>query len=138
MNKVIGIIIGVVVAGSIAVFALASKNGSTDPSTQSSQSENMPSEGQSGSETSQGNEVIMKNLSFGPSKITVKKGTTVTWVNQDDAKHDVNPDNPTAEFKKSDLFGKGGTYSVTFDTAGTYTYKCTPHPFMKGTVEVTE
>jgi plastocyanin len=31
---------------------------------------------------------------------------------------------------------KGETYSMTFDTPGTYSYICGIHLFMKGTVEV--
>lgn len=89
-------------------------------------------------ETAESNSVIIHDFAFSPAKITVKKGTTVTWTNDDTAKHDIAPDNPSDEFKKSNLLAKGETYSVTFDTVGTYTYHCTPHPFMKGSVEVTE
>ena len=38
---------------------------------------------------------------------------------------------------KSDLQGSG-TYSQTFDKAGTFTYTCTPHPNMTGTIIVEE
>jgi plastocyanin len=37
----------------------------------------------------------------------------------------------------SGLFEESGTFSKTFDTPGTYTYYCVPHPIMIGTVEVT-
>lgn len=151
MKTVIGIIAAVLLVGIVGGFIVMNKdddstvsNTTTPPSQATNMpTPDMPTDGRPASDASvpdasQSNTVIMSNLAFSPSTLTVKKGTTVTWSNQDDAQHDVNPDNPTDEFKKSALFGKGGSYSVTFNTAGTYTYKCTPHPFMKGTVVVTE
>lgn len=85
--------------------------------------------------------VAIQNSAFSPATITVKKGTTVTWTNQDSMGHNVVADDasnsgglPTA----ADLLSKGESFSHTFDTAGTFDYHCTPHPFMKGTVEVVE
>lgn len=84
------------------------------------------------------NQVTYKSFDVVQPSIKVKKGTTVTWTNEDSAKHDVTPEVETDEFKASQLFGKGETYSVTFNTVGKFTYYCSPHPYMKGTVEVTE
>ena len=84
------------------------------------------------------NQITYKGFAVVQKTIKVKKGTTVTWTNQDNAKHDVTPVNETAEFKTSELFGKDGTYSVTFNTVGKYDYFCSPHPYMKGSIEVTE
>lgn len=84
------------------------------------------------------NEVTYKGFAVSPKTLTVKKGMTVTWTNQDDAMHDVTPNEETDDFKASELFGKGGTYKVTFNNVGNYSYNCSPHPYMKGTIEVTE
>lgn len=84
------------------------------------------------------NQVSYKGFEVIQPRITVKKGTTVTWTNQDSAEHDVTPETETADFKASELFGKGETYKVTFTTPGIYNYYCSPHPYMKGVVEVTE
>lgn len=78
-------------------------------------------------------QVAMKNLKFDPATVTVKVGDTVTWTNEDSAQHDVIAVN--GEFK-SDLFGKGETFSFTFTKAGTYPYSCTVHAGMTGTVTV--
>lgn len=150
MKVLIGIVAVAVVLG-VGGFIVMNKDDSessqsTNSPSQSQQTENMPDMNTSSTEQStadgsaakETSNIVMSNLAFSPSKITVKKGTTVTWTNNDDVQHDINPDEPTQEFKKSALFGKGGTYSVKFDTAGTYSYHCTPHPFMKGTIEVTE
>jgi plastocyanin len=82
--------------------------------------------------------VTIKDYMFSEKDISVKAGTTVTWTNQDDVKHTVTADTPSADAPSSQLFGKGETYSFTFKKAGTYTYHCEPHPYMKATVTVTE
>ena len=84
------------------------------------------------------NEINYKGFAVSPKLLTVKKGATVTWINQDDAEHDVTPEEETDDFKASELFSKGETYKVTFNTVGTYNYHCSPHPYMKGTIEVVE
>ncbi len=82
--------------------------------------------------------VDIKDFAYTPTKIQVKKGTTVTWINQDTIGHDITPDRENDNFRASELLDKGETYTFTFNEAGTYTYHCSPHPYMKGTVEVIE
>ena len=77
---------------------------------------------------------------FIPDTLTVSKGTTATWVNDDSVVHTVtsgkpNSKNGGAEFNSSYL-DAGKTFQHTFDTAGTFPYYCTLHPFMKGKVIV--
>jgi plastocyanin len=85
--------------------------------------------------------VAMKNTAFTPQKIKVKKGTTVRWVNEDDVRHNVvalNENDQSGLPAQNDLLGKGGTYEYRFDILGTFDYKCSPHPFMTGSVEVVQ
>ena len=84
------------------------------------------------------NTVVMKDLDFGPMKLSVKKGTEVTWSNQDTAKHTITFDDSTNTSASSELIAPGSSYKHTFTQAGTYSYHCTPHPFMKAVIEVTE
>ena len=83
------------------------------------------------------NEVFMKGFAFGPKKLTIKVGTTVTWTNKDDAHHDITPDGQSSDFVASKLLAKGESYSFTFKKAGIYNYHCSPHPYMKSVIEVT-
>ena len=85
--------------------------------------------------------ITIQNFAFSPSEITVSKGTTVTWKNQDTVAHQVT-NGATGSFADGTLFKSptlpnGGTYSFTFDTPGTYPYFCAIHPTMKGTIFVT-
>lgn len=82
--------------------------------------------------------ITIEDFAFSPATISVKKGTKVSWTNKDEVKHDVTPDSGNAVFQGSELLGKGESYSWTFDTVGTYTYHCSPHPNMKASVVVTE
>lgn len=87
--------------------------------------------------TPQQNTIYINNYKYNPDKLTVKVGTTVTWVNQDAAKHTVTGD-PGVTGLDSALLGQGESYSYTFTEKGLYTYHCSPHPYMKASVEVVE
>ena len=83
------------------------------------------------------NAVTIKGYMFSPAAIKVKVGTTVTWTNQDAVNHTITADNSSSDAPSSMDIAQGKSYSFTFNKAGTYTYHCFPHPYMHGTVEVT-
>ena len=77
---------------------------------------------------------------FAPESIAIPKGTNVTWTNDDSTLHTVTSGSPEAgnsgsEFDSSYL-AAGKTFQHPFNTAGTFDYYCTLHPFMKGKVVV--
>jgi plastocyanin len=78
--------------------------------------------------------VTIKDYIYKPATITVPKGTTVTFTNQDSTPH-------TATSKESGAFESGSidtgkSAKVTLSQSGTFAYYCLFHPFMKGTVIV--
>jgi plastocyanin len=77
-------------------------------------------------------EVKIDNFTFNPQKLTVKAGTTVTWMNEDDIPHVV-AGPPSFKSKALDTDDK---FSFTFTTPGTYTYFCSLHPHMTGSIVV--
>ena len=83
--------------------------------------------------------VAVKGFGFRPPALYVRAGSRVTWVNQDDIEHTVTSGNPERRDERfaSALSRKGATYSVTFAAAGSYTYYCDRHPFMRGEIHVT-
>ena len=84
--------------------------------------------------------IVMARNSFYPASMTVKAGTTVTWVNMDLVAHTVtsgSEEAPTNLFDSHEL-GHMGSFSYTFDTPGTYSYYCDIHPAMVGSVTVTQ
>jgi plastocyanin len=78
--------------------------------------------------------VTMTGLQFAPAAILVSKGATVTWTNQDNTAHNVTFSN-TSIVSIGD-FSSGAKTSVMPSAAGTYSYRCTIHPGMNGTVTV--
>ena len=78
-------------------------------------------------------EVKIDNFTFGPQKLTVKVGDTVTWINEDDIPHTVTS---SAKLFKSKVLDTDDKYSFTFTTAGSYEYFCSLHPHMSGTIVV--
>jgi plastocyanin len=80
-----------------------------------------------------GSTVEINNFAFSPKTLSVPAGTTVTWKFDDSTQHTVTADDNS--FTSAPM-GEGQTYTHTFDTAGTLTYHCSIHPFMKGTVVV--
>lgn len=82
-----------------------------------------------------GHTVTIQNFGFHPSTLTVKAGTTVTFVQEDSTPHTVTGSGNSA-FLHSSPLNKGQTYTATFSKPGTYNYICSIHPDMKGTVVV--
>jgi plastocyanin len=77
--------------------------------------------------------VKIDNFVFGPQTITVPVGATVTWTNSDDIPHTAVSTDGVFKSKVMDTDEK---FSYTFTKAGTYSYYCSIHPKMTGTVVV--
>jgi plastocyanin len=73
---------------------------------------------------------------YNPDPITIAKGMTVTWTNNDTAVHTSTSDPGMAVTWSSGNIAPGATFSQTFTTSGTFSYHCTIHPGMVGTVTV--
>lgn len=78
-------------------------------------------------------EISIDNFTFTPSDITIAAGTTVRWVNHDDIPHTVVH---TAKSFKSKALDTGDSFTTTFGAAGSFSYFCSLHPHMTGTVIV--
>src|SRR5215203_6435663 len=77
---------------------------------------------------------------YDPSPATVKRSSSVTWINNDSVPHTAtsgNPDNreaPTEAIFDTGIIGPGQSseeITINADT-GTYDYYCNLHPYMKG------
>lgn len=81
--------------------------------------------------------VSIKGFAFAPATLTVAKGTTVTFKNEDTTKHTVTSGaNGTKDGKFDQSLDASAQATVTFDTPGTYEYYCALHAAMKGTITV--
>lgn len=81
--------------------------------------------------------ISIKGFAFNPVQLSVTKGATITWTNDDGTTHTVTsgvPGTPSGKFNQSVDAGK--TFSFTFTDAGTYEFFCNIHNSMRGTVTV--
>jgi plastocyanin len=77
--------------------------------------------------------VQIKNFAFVPQLLTVKPGTTVTWINTDEDPHTVTANDKAFHSAALDTDDK---YSFTFTKPGEYGYFCSLHPHMTGKIIV--
>ena len=84
------------------------------------------------------NTVTINNHQFSPANLNVKKGTAITWTNQDSVAHAIaTSDGGAGGGPRSPELQPKATYTYTFTNAGTYHYYCVLHPDMTGTITVT-
>jgi len=86
------------------------------------------------STSSEQNTIEIKDFAFNPQTITVKSGQTITWINRDEEPHTVV--SVEKQFKKSSALDTDQSFTITAGTPGTYTYFCSVHPKMTGTIVV--
>ena len=93
-----------------------------------------PVTGASSGQTGPGSAAVsIRNYAFSPNQLTVTRGTTVIWTNNDPVGHTVTSDD--GKFN-SGIIASAKTFSYTFNASGTYAYYCTIHPYMKAEVIV--
>ncbi|MCO5934364.1 plastocyanin/azurin family copper-binding protein [Mucilaginibacter sp. RB4R14] len=111
----VSFMIAVVVMG----IAACSKSGSNDPAPTKSTTPTAPTTG--------GASVSISGFAFSPASVTIKAGEAVKWTNADTAPHTATD---VAGSFDSGMLNQSGSFSHTFATAGTYTYKCVIHSTM--------
>jgi plastocyanin len=120
----------------LAVPLAGCGGGSGTDSTSSSSATSSGSASGAGSASASGGTqaVTIKEYMFKPPDITVPAGAKVKFTNEDTTAH-------TATSTESGAFESGAIQPgksavITLKQAGTFTYYCAFHPFMKGTITV--
>ena len=80
------------------------------------------------------NQIVIKDFNFSPMTLTVKSGEKITWINRDEEPHTVV--SVEKAFKKSNALDTDEEFTITAGAPGTYTYFCSVHPKMTGTIIV--
>jgi plastocyanin len=145
MNKVVAAVVAVIIiaAGAWLIFGNKNNNNSygsgnsNTPSSSTSHQSTQTKNSQSTSTPAATDSVKIENFAFSPSAITVKKGTKVTWTNNDNTAHTVT-ENDGKNGPSAPEMAPGSSYSFTFSETGSFHYHCSLHPQMTGTVEVTQ
>ena len=133
------IVIAILIVGGAAALTHKSNKATntTQPTSSSTQNKsNTSSTSSNSNQTAATGNIDIKNMMFTPSQISVAKGGTVTWTNNDSTAHTVTDDLSNVGGPASGNIQPGSTYSYTFDKAGSYQYHCSIHPSMRGTIVV--
>ena len=85
-------------------------------------------------DTATKNQIVIKDFHFTPETLTVKSGEKITWINRDEEPHTVV--SVEKQFKKSTALDTDQEFVITAGAPGTYTYFCSVHPKMTGTIIV--
>lgn len=95
----------------------------------------VPTVAQQPTDKSPGFSTSIRGMAFADPVIRIKAGQQITWTNQDSVAHTVTSDQGLWD---SGNIEPGKSYSVTMDKPGQYSYHCSIHPFMTGTIIVTQ
>src|SRR5258708_5932292 len=72
------------------------------------------------------------NQSYSPNPTTMRVGQTVAWKNTDTTAHDATQD--ASRFQTGTINAGATSAALTMSAAGTFTYHCTIHPGMVGSL----
>ncbi|HUO72521.1 MAG TPA: plastocyanin/azurin family copper-binding protein [Solirubrobacteraceae bacterium] len=81
--------------------------------------------------------VTIKNLAFDPKTVHAKVGQTIVWTNEDGPPHNVTWTGGP-KFTSSSTLNTNDKFSLKLTQAGTITYICSIHPFMKASIVVSK
>jgi len=147
-SNVVGVVIAVLILGAVASigyyqFNVAPSQNVTTSSTASSvtcpssQCVNVTIPNSASTQPNGYTQGSKTTYGYSPDSITVVIGTnnTVYWMNDDVTIHTATSDPGSGVFDTGNIIG-GSSQQWTFTAAGTYTYHCSYHPFMQGTIIV--
>ena len=83
------------------------------------------------------NVVMIKDYSFNPQEITIKRGQTIRWENNEKIQYHSVWFEELGE-EESDYFFPEEYFQRKFNKTGSFPYRCGPHPEMTGMVHVTD
>jgi plastocyanin len=116
--------------GAALVLAACSSSGSSTSTTPTTAA---PSGGASSGATG-AHTITIKNFAFAPSTVTVAPGATVTVTNKDQVAHTIT--SSKGGFDTGDIAsGQSKTFTAP-NTPGSYSYICSIHQYMTGTLVV--
>lgn len=85
--------------------------------------------------------VQISGFRFNPARLVVRPGAAVRFENADEIEHTVTfgaPDAPDTRLASATLERRGDTHVVVVPARGSFTYHCARHPFMTGSVLVSD
>lgn len=139
MNNMKLLLVGVVIVAVLIAGYLLLSNRTGAPQT-NNQDASSQTTTEVGNQEESGTTITLSSAGFEPASITVKKGTSVVWVNQSGGVANVSSDNHPTHLRFPFLnlgnFEDGQTVSVVFEESGTFSYHNHLTPTRTGMVVV--
>ncbi|WP_224087853.1 cupredoxin family copper-binding protein [Nostoc sp. MS1] len=123
----------IAIASAFMVILLSLSSCSPNPKTTISQPIVMKEQPQTSAQAADAT-VKIRNFKFEPANLAITVGKTVQFINVDEEPHTATATDGTFNSKALDT---NQTWNYTATKPGTYPYICSVHPFMKGTLTVT-
>ena len=125
------IIIIIIIAAGVYIYSIQSSR--TNVQTGVNNSSNQSIGNNSSNMTSAVTTITIQNMTFNPDKITVRSGTNIQWINNDNTQHQIMSD--TGSFQ-SNILNPGDSYNFFFAKTGIYGYHDALNPTVTGTIIV--
>ncbi|MEH1844804.1 MAG: cupredoxin family copper-binding protein [Nostoc sp.] len=123
----------IAIASAFLVILLSLSSCSPNPKTMTSQPMVMKEQPQTSHQATDAT-VKIRNFKFEPANLAIAVGKTVQFINVDEEPHTATATDGSFNSKALDT---NQTWNYTATKPGTYPYICSVHPFMKGTLTVT-
>lgn len=124
------IIIIIIVAGVYLYYAQSSNR---NVQTGMNNSTNQSMGNNSSNVTSNPNMISIQNTTFSPNNLTVRSGTNVQWINNDNKQHQIVSDSGAFQ---SPILNPGDSYNFYFAKSGIYGYHDALNSTITGTITV--
>ncbi len=125
------IIIIIIIAAGVYLYYAQSSNRNVQTSMNNSTNQSMGNN--SANTTSAATTISIQNMTFNPNQITIKSGTNIQWVNNDNVQHQISSDNGAFQ---SNTLNPGDSYNFFFAKTGIYGYHDALNPTITGTIIV--
>lgn len=80
--------------------------------------------------------IVIEGMQFTPTRLTIRPGDSVTWVNKEIVAHTATTPASAKRPFDSGMLAVGQSWTRSFTAAESYDYICTYHPTMTGVIEV--
>lgn len=134
INKgLLALIIIIIIIIAAGVYIYSTQSSRTNVQTGVNNSSNQSIGNNSSNMTSAATTITIQNMTFNPDKITVRSGTNIQWINNDNTQHQIMSD--TGSFQ-SNILNPGDSYNFFFAKTGIYGYHDALNPTVTGTIIV--
>ncbi len=123
------IIIIIIIIVGVTIYSIQSSRSNVQPVGNNSTNPSIANNSSNG--TSTPTTISIQNMAFNPNNLTVRSGTNVQWINNDNKQHQIMSDSGAFQ---SNVLNPGDSYNFYFAKSGIYGYHDALNPTITGTI----